>query len=124
MIQGPDVYIDISRSFVQCNLTPNAKDGTFKVVAASFSAFDQTFYEEANLFANLTPYDGAVLQLQALADTNLAYAQPFAVAAITDQGLQQSSSMYAPGYPCLRWSARLRRVAPPPTSIPSTRSGT
>jgi len=93
------VYIDISRSFVQCNLTPNAKDGTFKVVAASFSAFDQTFYEEANLFANLTPYDGAVLQLQALADTNLAYAQPFAVAAITDQGLQQSSSMYAPGYP-------------------------
>jgi len=85
----------LSKSFVSCNrdagLDPPQGDGIFEPTAVAMSRVD------FNVGSGLT--DGSLIHLRALSNTNLAFAKPVAVGAVTSAGLAQSVPIYSAGFP-------------------------
>lgn len=88
------VTIAIANSFVTCNRNAGISasgDGIFQLTAVAISRIDFTLgYGIA---------DGSLIQVRALSNTNLAYAQPVAVGAVTSAGLTQSVPNFSAGFP-------------------------
>lgn len=89
-----DNTIVLSKSFVSCDRDEGistASKGVFQPVAVTMSKID------FGLGYGLK--DGSLIQMLALADTNVAYAQPVAVGAVTLSGLSQSVPNFSAGFP-------------------------
>jgi len=86
--------IQLANSFVTCNRDAGVSaqgDGVFEPTAVAMSRIDFTLgYGLA---------DGSLIQLRALSNTNLAYAKPVAVGAVTTAGLSQSVPNLSAGFP-------------------------
>jgi len=105
--------IVIANSFVTCNrdagVSPSG-DGIFQPTAVSISRID------FNVGYGLT--DGSLIQVRALSNTNLAYAKPVSVGAVTSAGLSASVPNFSAGFPQVRRTRfffSLKSVAAPET---------
>ena len=87
--------ISLANSFVTCNrnagVSAQGGDGVFQPTAVAISRID------FNVGFGLT--DGSLIQLRALSNTDLAYAKPVAVGAVTPVGLSQSVPNFSAGFP-------------------------
>ena len=88
----------LTSSFVTCNRdagvpSPSSKqgDGIFQPTALTMSRIDFTLGYGIK--------DGALIQLLALSNTNLAYAKPVAVGAVTNAGLAANVPNFSAGFP-------------------------
>ena len=94
MASNAATIMSLSNSFVTCNRDGGLYkqgDGIFEPTALTMSRID--------FAVGFGIKDGSLIQLRALSNTNLAYAKPVAVGAITSAGLAQSVPNFSAGFP-------------------------